>query len=230
MHLHDSWRLQSIIQNDFGPKASVSSAVSQHDTFIKHVGYVLGFFPVSDEYDRSRCLIAYWHGISLAEFWVWFTTTNLVSTKLKSRGCPPHESSLRLFWRMCKKQLQISDATEYEDLIRQYWEKTNVDDELGFVSAQQRNEVELNQLLSLVVWIFPSSKDMFLYELMSNSSYEKCSNGGSVFAITNSCESNPRATLRGNPNTRSYLFDSLSNSYFQSNPRATQPFNFHKLD
>ncbi|KAG9157239.1 hypothetical protein Leryth_004904 [Lithospermum erythrorhizon] len=127
MYLHVSWCLHTIIQSDTVSEASVSSLLSKRDTLFEQLGYVMSTLPDSKDDGRSRSLLASWVCVILTELWVLFKNTDFASTKLKSLGYCPDVSTLQKFWGVCEKQLQISDETEDEDVVREYIEETNRD-------------------------------------------------------------------------------------------------------
>lgn len=127
MYLHVAWCLQSIINSDSVSEASLSSMLSKRTTLLEQLEYFLHTPPGVQEDGNQGNQLASKVCIILAEVWFLFRKTNFSSTKLERLGYCPDMSVLQKFWELCKKQLNISDETEDEDVNREYVEETNRD-------------------------------------------------------------------------------------------------------
>ncbi|PIA39433.1 hypothetical protein AQUCO_02600110v1 [Aquilegia coerulea] len=122
MYLHVTWSL-STINDESVSELSLSSLLSKRNALFEQLEYFLDNPPEVSEEGRS--LLASRVCIILSESWVLFRDSKYSATKLERLGFCPDTPTLMKFWKLCEKQLQISDETEDEDADNEYIEETN---------------------------------------------------------------------------------------------------------
>ncbi|XVF32673.1 hypothetical protein REPUB_Repub17cG0102900 [Reevesia pubescens] len=127
MYLDVAWSLHSIINSESVSERSLSFLLSKRDTLLEELEYFLNAPPEVREGGKSGNQLACRVCAILADVWCLFRKTNFLSTKLEKLGYCPDAPILQKFWRLCEKQLKISEYTEDEDVNKEYIEETNRD-------------------------------------------------------------------------------------------------------
>ncbi|MQL93436.1 hypothetical protein Taro_026081, partial [Colocasia esculenta] len=124
MYLQVAWSLQSI--DSANPsEASISALLAKRNTLFQHLEHFLNSLLEVEERGRNGSLLASRICVILAEMWCLFKRSKYVSTKLESLGYCPSTATVQKFWKLCEKQLNVSDETEDEDANEEYIEETN---------------------------------------------------------------------------------------------------------
>ncbi|CAA7398500.1 unnamed protein product [Spirodela intermedia] len=124
MYLQVAWCLDSI-DGENPNDASVLAVLSKRNTLFQHLERFLN--SLSDVKGKGRNLLASRVCVILAEMWCLFKRSKYVSTKLENLGHSPNYATLQKFWKLCERQLNVSDETEDEDANEEYIEETNRD-------------------------------------------------------------------------------------------------------
>lgn len=127
MHLHVSWCLHSVVNSEVVSETALSSLLSKRTALFEQLEQFLQILPKAQEEGKSGNLLACRVCTILAESWCLFKKTSFASTKLENLGYCPDDSTVRKFWKLCEKQLYISDETEDEDVNKEYIEEINRD-------------------------------------------------------------------------------------------------------
>ncbi|XVF21866.1 hypothetical protein REPUB_Repub12eG0126300 [Reevesia pubescens] len=127
MYLDVAWSLHSIVNSETVSEGSLASLLSKRDTLLEELEYFLNAPPEVREGGKSGNQLACRVCTILADVWCLFRRTNFLSTKLERLGYCPDTPILQKFWRLCEKQLKISDDTEDDDVNKEYIEETNRD-------------------------------------------------------------------------------------------------------
>ncbi|KAL8262154.1 hypothetical protein R6Q59_026203 [Mikania micrantha] len=126
MYLHVNWCLESIMNSTVVSEASLFSLISKRNALFDELEHFLQI-PVEPQGKGISRNLACRVCIMLAELWCLFRKSNYNSTKVEGLGYSPDNSTLRTFWTLCEKQLDISDETEDEDANKEYVEELNRD-------------------------------------------------------------------------------------------------------
>lgn len=124
MFLHVAWCLHSIINSKSVSEASIASLLSKREALFGQLEQYLDLsLEVPDEglMDQLASRVC----IIFSEVWCLFRKANFNSTKLEMLGFSPDQPLLQKFWKLCERQLNISDETEDEDVNKEYIEETN---------------------------------------------------------------------------------------------------------
>ncbi|KAF5175680.1 Cohesin subunit sa-3 [Thalictrum thalictroides] len=122
MYLHVTWSLSTINDESFS-ELSLSSLLSKRNALFEQLEYFLDNPPEVPEDGRS--LLASRVCVILSESWVLFRDSKYSATKFARLGFCPDTPTLMKFWKLCEKQLQVSDETEDEAADDEYIEETN---------------------------------------------------------------------------------------------------------
>uniref|UniRef100_A0A1D1XSG5 Cohesin subunit SA-3 n=1 Tax=Anthurium amnicola TaxID=1678845 RepID=A0A1D1XSG5_9ARAE len=122
MYLHIAWCLQSI-DSENPSEAIVAALLTKRNSLFQ---ILEGFLDsLLEENGRNGRVLASRVCIILAEMWHFFRKSRYVSSKLESLGYCPSTATLQKFWKLCEKQLNVSDETEDDDANEEYIEETN---------------------------------------------------------------------------------------------------------
>ncbi|XP_038879338.1 sister-chromatid cohesion protein 3 [Benincasa hispida] len=124
LYLHLAWSLHSIINSETVSLESLSSLLNKRNALLEHLDqYLNDPTEVGMSGNQLACRVC----TILAETWFLFRKENYSSTKLEGLGYCPDASIVKKFWRLCERQLCISDECEDEDVSKEYVEETNKD-------------------------------------------------------------------------------------------------------
>ncbi|KAL8198113.1 hypothetical protein R6Q57_024198 [Mikania cordata] len=126
MYLHVNWCLESIMNSTVVSEASLFSLISKRNALFDELEHFLQI-PVEPQGKGISRNLACRVCIMLAELWCLFRKSNYNSTKVEGLGYSPDNYTLKTFWTLCEKQLDISDETEDEDANTEYVEELNRD-------------------------------------------------------------------------------------------------------
>ncbi|OWM87185.1 hypothetical protein CDL15_Pgr010217 [Punica granatum] len=126
MYLHVAWSLHTIVSSETVSAESVSILLSRRNILFERLEVLLdepSFTEGRKHSSQLACRIC----TILAESWFIFRMKTFSSTNLETLGYSPDPSLCQKFWKMCEKQLDVSDETEEEDGNKEYIEETNKD-------------------------------------------------------------------------------------------------------
>ncbi|KAG6588517.1 Sister-chromatid cohesion protein 3, partial [Cucurbita argyrosperma subsp. sororia] len=124
LYLYLAWSLHSVINSEAVSTESLSSLLNKRNSLLEHLGqYLNDPTDVGKSGNQLACRVC----TILAEIWFLFRKENYSSTKLERLGYCPDASVVQKFWRLCERQLSISDESEDEDTSKEYVEETNKD-------------------------------------------------------------------------------------------------------
>lgn len=124
MYLHVVWSLYTIDKENPN-EASMHSLLSKRNSLFERLDFLLNFLPEIE--GKTRQMLASRVCVILAEMWCLFKKSKYSSTKMDALGYYPNVVMLQKFWKLCEKQLNVSDDTEDEDANDEYIEETSRD-------------------------------------------------------------------------------------------------------
>lgn len=124
MHLHVCWCLHSIINSGTVLEQSISSLISKRSALFELLeSFLTTNSPEGLRASQLACRVC----VIFSEQWCLFKKATFASTEIEALGYSPDEAILQKFWKLCERQLHISDEAEEEDSNREYIEETNRD-------------------------------------------------------------------------------------------------------